>query len=168
MSNHIISYHDMSHLVVSSLVLSCLVLSCRVVSCRVVSRRVASRRVASRRVATRRVALRYVVSRRVMSCHVTHVLSPSLSLTYDHTNIQSDTYVRTLININIRAYADGRTHVHLETYTGIYSCTFTYTITSKRTPVYYLAGTSRNGLASYAARTHRRRKTARVVGKPLP
>ena len=104
------------------------------------SGQVTSRHVTSRHVTSRHVTLcvvsRYVVSRRVMSRHVTHALSPSLSLTYDHTNTQSDTYVRTFITCtHTGAYADGRTHVHLEIYMGIYSWTFTPTITSKRTPV---------------------------------
>ena len=42
---------------------------------------------------------------------------------------------------NTRTYADGRTYVHLEIYTGIYSCTFTHTIKPKRIPIYCLAGT---------------------------
>ena len=68
----------------------------------------------------------------------THAHILRLSLTHDHPDTQSRTYVRVLTYTHTRTHVHARTHVHTETYTGISSCTFTHTITSKRTPVYCL------------------------------
>ena len=52
----------------------------------------------------------------------------------------SRTYVRALTHTHTRTHVHARTraHMHTETFTGICSCTFTHTISSKRTPVYCL------------------------------